>query len=71
MRSSSLRSVTVMGKDSSVDDDDDRTQIDPRANPWAMLAARPLFSGLPKSVVDEAVAWVTAEATPAAPAATP
>ena len=31
--------------------EDDRTQIDPRANPWAMLAALPLFSGLPKSVV--------------------
>jgi NTE family protein len=39
-----------------VDAEDDRTQIDPRANPWAMLAALPLFSGLPKSVVDEAVA---------------
>jgi len=38
-----------------VDTEDDRTQIDPRANPWAMLAALPLFSGLPKSVVDEAV----------------
>jgi len=35
---------------------DERTQIDPRANPWAMLAALPLFSGLPKSVVDAAVA---------------
>ncbi len=33
----------------------DRTQIDPRANPWAMLAALPLFSGLPKSIVDAAV----------------
>jgi NTE family protein len=39
-----------------VDADDDRTQIDPRANPWAMLAALPLFSGLPKSIVDAAVA---------------
>jgi NTE family protein len=38
-----------------VDAEDDRTKIDPRANPWAMLAALPLFSGLPKSVVDEAV----------------
>jgi NTE family protein len=38
-----------------VDAEDDRTQIDPRANPWAMLAALPLFSGLPKDVVDEAV----------------
>src|SRR6185503_11665461 len=66
MRSISLRSVTVMGTDSSgrnpacyraaaVDAEDDRTQIDPRANPWAMLAALPLFSGLPKGVVDAAV----------------
>ena len=39
-----------------MDAEDDRTLIDPRANPWAMLAALPLFSGLPKSVVDEAVA---------------
>ena len=39
----------------AVDAEDDRTQIDPRANPWAMLAALPLFSGLPKSVVDAAV----------------
>lgn len=39
----------------AVDAEDDRTQIDPRANPWAMLAALPLFSGLPKSIVDEAV----------------
>jgi NTE family protein len=38
-----------------VDAEDDRTQIDPRANPWAMLAALPLFSGLPREVVDEAV----------------
>ncbi len=38
-----------------MDAEDDRTQIDPRANPWAMLAALPLFSGLPKHVVDEAV----------------
>ncbi len=35
---------------------DERTQIDPRANPWAMLAALPLFSGLPKKIVDDAVA---------------
>ncbi|MEX0733178.1 MAG: patatin-like phospholipase family protein [Steroidobacteraceae bacterium] len=35
--------------------EDDRTQIDPRANPWAMLAALPLFNGLPKSIVDAAV----------------
>jgi NTE family protein len=38
-----------------VDAEDDRTQIDPRANPWAMLAALPLFSGLPKNVVDAVV----------------
>ncbi len=38
-----------------MDAEDDRTQIDPRANPWAMLAALPLFSGLPKSIVDAAV----------------
>jgi NTE family protein len=45
-----------------VDAEDDRTQIDPRANPWAMLAALPLFSGLPKSVVDAAVSeleWIS------------
>jgi NTE family protein len=45
-----------------VDAEDDRTQIDPRANPWAMLAALPLFSGLPRHVVDEAVSdleWVS------------
>jgi hypothetical protein len=38
-----------------VDAEEDRTQIDPRANPWAMLAALPLISGLPKRVVDEVV----------------
>lgn len=45
-----------------MDAEDERTQIDPRANPWAMLAALPLFSGLPKSVVDAAVAelqWIS------------
>ncbi len=45
-----------------MDAEDDRTQIDPRANPWAMLAALPLFSGLPKSIVDAAVAeleWIS------------
>ena len=41
-----------------MDAEDDRTQIDPRANPWAMLAALPLFSGLPKSIVDAAVAEI-------------
>jgi NTE family protein len=35
---------------------DERTQIDPRANPWAMLSALPLFRGLPKRIVDDAVA---------------
>ena len=39
-----------------MDAEDERTEIDPRDNPWAMLAALPLFSGLPKQVVDEAVA---------------
>ncbi|MGH8197149.1 MAG: patatin-like phospholipase family protein [Steroidobacteraceae bacterium] len=38
-----------------MDAEDDRTQLDPRANPWAMLAALPLFAGLPKSIVDAAV----------------
>lgn len=38
-----------------MDAEDDRTEIDPRANPWAMLAALPLFNGLPQSVVDAAV----------------
>jgi NTE family protein len=45
-----------------VDAEDDRTQIDPRANPWAMLAALPLFAGLPRSVVDAAVTeldWIS------------
>jgi NTE family protein len=44
-----------------VDEQDDRTQIDPRANPWAMLASLPLFSGLPNTVIDAAVAeleWI-------------
>ncbi len=51
-----------MDDSSRVDADDDRTQIDPRANPWAMLAAMPLFAGLPRSIVDAAVAeleWVS------------
>ena len=39
-----------------MDADDDRTQTDPRANPWAMLAAMPLFAGLPRSIIDAAVA---------------
>jgi signal-transduction protein with cAMP-binding, CBS, and nucleotidyltransferase domain len=38
-----------------VDAEDDRTQIDPRDNPWAMLAALPLFTGLPKRIIDQAV----------------
>jgi NTE family protein len=45
-----------------VEPDNDRTQIDPRANPWAMLAAMPLFSGLPKTVIDAAVSeldWIS------------
>ncbi len=48
------RDAACYGPD-AVDAEDDRTQIDPRANPWAMLAALPLFSGLPKTVVDAAV----------------
>jgi NTE family protein len=47
-----------------VDAEDDRTQIDPRANPWAMLAALPLFSGLPKSIVDQAVAELEWQSVP-------
>ena len=41
---------------------DERTQIDPTANPWAMLASLPLFSGLPTTVIDAAVAeleWIS------------
>jgi NTE family protein len=38
-----------------VDAQEERTLVDPRANPWAMLASLPLFSGLPKTVIDEAV----------------
>ena len=40
----------------AVEADDDRTQVDPRANPWAMLAAMPLFAGLPRTIIDAAVA---------------
>jgi NTE family protein len=46
----------------AVEAQDERTQVDPTANPWAMLAALPLFSGLPKSVIDAAVAeleWIS------------
>lgn len=45
-----------------MDTDDDRTQINPRANPWAMLAALPLFAGLPREIVDAAVSeleWIS------------
>jgi len=45
----------------AVEAQDERTQVDPRANPWAMLASLPLFSGLPKSIIDAAVAeleWI-------------
>ena len=41
---------------------DERTQVDPTANPWAMLASLPLFTGLPKTVIDDAVAeleWIS------------
>jgi len=46
----------------AVEEQDERTQVDPTANPWAMLASLPLFSGLPKTVIDAAVAeleWIT------------
>ncbi len=46
----------------AVESQDERTQVDPTANPWAMLASLPLFSGLPKSVIDAAVAeleWIS------------
>jgi NTE family protein len=46
----------------AVDAQDERTQVDPTANPWAMLASLPLFSGLPKAVIDAAVAeleWIS------------
>ena len=39
-----------------MDAQDERTLVDPRANPWAMLASLPLFAGLPKTVIDDAVA---------------
>lgn len=45
-----------------MDAQDERTQVDPTANPWAMLASLPLFSGLPKTVIDAAVAeleWIS------------
>ena len=51
----SSRGEAACYRPAAVDSEDDRTQIDPRANPWAMLAALPLFSGLPKSIVDAAV----------------
>jgi NTE family protein len=46
----------------AVKEQDERTQVDPTANPWAMLASLPLFSGLPKAVIDAAVAeleWIS------------
>ena len=46
----------------AVEAQDERTQVDPTANPWAMLASLPLFSGLPKTVIDAAVAeleWIS------------
>lgn len=45
-----------------MDAQDERTQVDPRANPWAMLASLPLFAGLPKPIIDAAVAeleWIS------------
>jgi NTE family protein len=55
MNADSSGRETACYRRAAVDAEDDRTQIDPRANPWAMLAALPLFSGLPKHIVDEAV----------------
>ncbi len=46
----------------AVEVQDERTQVDPTANPWAMLASLPLFSGLPTTVIDAAVAeleWIS------------
>ncbi|MGB5131024.1 MAG: patatin-like phospholipase family protein [Steroidobacteraceae bacterium] len=45
-----------------VDAQEERTQVDPTANPWAMLASLPLFSGLPTTIIDAAVAeleWIS------------
>jgi NTE family protein len=45
-----------------VDAQEEPTLVDPRANPWAMLASLPLFSGLPTTVIDAAVAeleWIS------------
>ena len=56
MSADSSRADAACYRHAAVDAEDERTEIDPRDNPWAMLAALPLFSGLPKQVVDEAVA---------------
>jgi NTE family protein len=56
MSGNSSRADAACYRHAAVDAEDERTEIDPRDNPWAMLAALPLFSGLPKQVVDEAVA---------------
>jgi NTE family protein len=55
MNGDSSRGGAACYRRAAVDAEEDRTQIDPRANPWAMLAALPLFSGLPRHVVDETV----------------
>ncbi|MBM5811654.1 MAG: cyclic nucleotide-binding domain-containing protein, partial [Gammaproteobacteria bacterium] len=39
-----------------VDESDDRTQVNPLGNPWDLLASLPLFAGLPRPVIDAAVA---------------
>lgn len=39
-----------------VDEGDDRTQVNPLGNPWDLLASLPLFAGLPRPVIDAAVA---------------
>jgi NTE family protein len=55
MNGDSSRGGAACYRRAAVDAEEDQTQIDPRANPWAMLAALPLFSGLPRHVVDETV----------------
>lgn len=39
-----------------VDEPFDSTQINPLGNPWGLLASLPLFAGLPRAVIDAAVA---------------
>ena len=44
------------GSGRSVNEADERTQINPLGNPWGLLASLPLFAGLPRAVIDAAVA---------------